>query len=300
MIDGFLNINKPPGPSSHDIVRTLKQLLNKEYKHKIGHTGTLDPPASGVLVIGIGRGNRLAEYILMHPKEYTGIIKLGTGTDTLDSKGETTETKPVEKFEQNDLDTLAAEFTGRIIQVPPAVSALKKDGVKFYVKARRGDPVEPDPREALVYCLTLHKSSDDEIELKVKCASGFYVRSLARDVARKLGTVGHLDKLVRISVGGFRIEESITTKWIEENGIERTFEEKLLPLEFPLSLLLRIQLDDIESGLFTKGMIRIIDDETLPLNSHVAVFSKDRILGIGIIRLEDQMRILKPHKVLVD
>lgn len=300
MIDGFLNINKPPGPSSHDIVRTLKQLLNKEFKHKIGHTGTLDPPASGILVIGIGRGNRLAEYVLKHPKEYTGKIKLGTGTETLDSKGEITETKPVLSFSQNDLDILAAEFTGKIIQVPPAISALKKDGVKFYVHARRGNPVEPDPREAFVYNLTLEKSSDDEIELKVKCASGFYVRSLARDVARKLGTVGHLDKLVRISVGEFRIEESITTEWIEQNGIERTFNEKLLPLEFPLSLFPRIQLDDIEAGLFTRGMIRIIDDETPPLDSDIAVFSKDRILGIGIIRLEDEKRLLKPRKVLVD
>lgn len=300
MINGFLNINKTPGPSSHDVVRTLKQLLNKDYKHKIGHTGTLDPPASGVLVIGIGRGNRLAEYILMHPKEYTGIIKLGTGTDTLDSKGEITETKPVLEFGQNDLDTLTSEFTGRIIQVPPAVCALMKDGEKYYVKARRGEPVEPDPREAFVYSLTLQKTSDVEIELKVKCASGFYVRSLARDVARKLGTVGHLDSLVRISVGEFRIEESITTKWIEENGIEKTFEEKLLPMEFVLSLLPRIQLDDIESGLFTEGIKRIIDDETLPLNSHIAVFSKDRILGIGVIRLEDQIKILKPHKVLID
>jgi tRNA pseudouridine55 synthase len=300
MTDGFLNINKPRGPSSHDIVRTLKQLLNRECKHKIGHTGTLDPPASGVLVIGIGKGNRLAEYILMHPKEYTGIIRLGAGTDTLDSKGEVTETKPVLKFEQNDLDNVAEEFTGRIIQVPPAVSALKKDGEKFYVKARRGEPVEPDPREAFVYSLTLQKSGDDEIELKVKCASGFYVRSLARDVARKLGTVGHLDKLIRTSVGGFRVEESTTTNWIEEFGVEKTFNEKLLPLEFPLGLLPRIQLDDIESGLFVRGMIRIIDDESLPLNSDIAVFSKDRILGIGKIQLEDDKRILKPHKVLVD
>ena len=298
-INGFLNINKPQGPTSHDIVRSLKRFLNAETPHKIGHTGTLDPPASGVLVIGIGQANRLAEYILMHPKEYTGIIRLGTITDTLDADGETTETKEIPKFDQNRLGEITPVFTGEIMQVPPIVSALKKDGERYYVKARRGETEEPPARKVTVHALELDKTDDETIKLQVQCSSGFYVRSLARDIARQIGTVGHLDKLTRISVGPFKIEDAIDLDWIEQNGADAVFKTRLNPLDFPMDILARIEIDGEEASLFKQGMKRhVAPPEDIPLNSDIAVYSPDGFIGIGLLKHENDNLILKPRKVL--
>jgi len=297
-INGFLNINKPRGPTSHDIVRSLKRLLNVGARHKIGHTGTLDPPASGVLVIGIGQANRLAEYILMHPKEYKGIIRLGTLTDTLDADGETTETKEIPGFDKNVLDEITPAFTGDIMQVPPIVSALKKDGERYYVKARRGETEEPPARKVTVYALKLDKIDDETVGLYVQCSSGFYVRSLARDIARQIGTVGHLDELVRISVGPFKIEDAIDLDWIEQNGADAVFKNRMNPLDFPMDILPRIEIDGEEASLFKQGMKRhVAPPEDLPHNADIAVYSPDGFIGIGLLKHENDNLILKPRKV---
>ncbi|MBU1023929.1 tRNA pseudouridine(55) synthase TruB [bacterium] len=298
-ITGFLNINKHPGPTSHDIVRILKRHLNLGKQIKIGHTGTLDPSASGVLVIGIGSANRLAEYILKHPKEYSGIINLGTATTSLDADGDITEKSKIPDFNQQDLDTSTTQFMGKIMQVPPIVSALKSDGERYYVKARRGETTEPPAREVVVYDLNLKRIDGSTIDLYVKCSSGFYVRSLARDIARNLNTVGHLDKLVRRSVGPFKIEDAINTNWIEQNGAKSTLDNKLYPLDTPMAILPRIEIEEHEAVLFIQGMKRFIESPPdTPLNSDLAIYSRDDFLGIAQIREIENKLQLKPKKVL--
>jgi tRNA pseudouridine55 synthase len=297
---GFLNIYKPPGPSSHDIVRSLKKLLCEGNKPKIGHTGTLDPPASGVLIIALGRASRLVEYVLRHPKEYTGIIRLGASTDTLDSDGEISELRDVPDFNHADIERIISKFTGTIKQIPPAVSALKKDGVRYYVHARHGSPVEPPAREAHVYDLKLQKIDFQTISVYVKCASGFYVRSLARDVASELGTIGHLDHLVRTAVGDFTLADSLDVEWIEDHGRDKTFSEHLYPVEFPMGILLKISVDDNNAQAFQLGMKRFIrEDIDLPTGTDIAVYSPTGFIGVGEIRIEEGKFQLKPNKVIV-
>ena len=298
-IDGFLNINKPVGPTSHDVVRTLKRLLNKSFKHKIGHTGTLDPSAKGVLVIGIGRANRLAEYILLHPKEYSGIVNLGKTTDTLDADGKVVETCGIPEFNSNQLDSIIKDLSGEIMQIPPVVSALKKDGERYYVKARRGEMFEPDARPVNVYNMNLKQLDEERIELYVKSSSGFYVRSLARDIAVKLGTIGYLSNLIRLSVGPFRIEDSIDIDWIEEHGYEETFENHLYPVHAPMDILPRLDIPESENGFFSQGMKRRIDDSSLPLSTDIAIFSNGVLSGIGRIVESENGLILIPRKVIV-
>lgn len=299
-VDGFLNIYKPPGPTSHDMVRSVKKLLCENNEPKIGHIGTLDPPASGVLIIAVGKGNRLVEYVLRHPKEYTGLIRLGALTDTLDSDGEITMLKDVPEFSQKDLDNLIPKFTGTFMQVPPAVSALKKDGVRYYVRARRGDAEEPPARKATSYELRLRQIDFQTISLYVQCASGFYVRSLARDIASELNTLGFLDNLVRTAVGNFQFSDSIDIEWIEKHGRIKTFETHLHPLDFPMEILPRIDVDSNQVKAFRLGNIQPVQiPDGFPIDTDIAVFGPDGFTGIGEIRQASGNSLLKPNKVIV-
>jgi tRNA pseudouridine55 synthase len=295
--DGFLNINKPEGPSSHDIVRLLKRLLGVDKSQKLGHTGTLDPSARGVLVICLGRANRLAEYVLRHPKEYKGVIKLGSLTDTLDSKGKITESKPVPEFGQHELNSLAENFIGKIMQIPPAISALKIQGERYYIKARRDEPFEPPPRQTMVYNLELKKCDHQTIELHVKCASGFYVRSLARDVALALDTVGHLDQLVRTSVGPFKLDDSITCEQIETNALDIVV-ENIKPLDFPMGILDKISIPCDCARRFLLGQIIKLDSDENSLGDDLSVYHETVFLGVAVIEKCENEYYLQPKKVI--
>ena len=275
----------------------LKRALSTEKPVKIGHTGTLDPSASGVLIICLGRANRLAEYVLMHPKEYRGLIRLGSGTDTLDAAGKVIESKPVPEFDQTNLDSLAAEkFHGKIMQIPPAVSALKKDGERYYVKAQRGEPVEPPARETTIYSLALKKLDVSNIEILVRCSSGFYVRSLARDVARELGTVGHLDELVRTSVGNFTIDDAVDPGLIQ--GLD-SIKGKIYPVDYPMDIIPRIDINIEFARGFIKGIPCTIESSPgMSGVDRISVYSGDIFLGIGEVReLEPQFELI-PKKVI--
>ena len=297
MPDGFLNIDKPRGPSSHDIVRLLKKLLIRERSEKIGHTGTLDPSASGVLVICLGRANRLAEYVLQHPKEYIGIIRLGSTTDTLDSKGKITETKSIPEFSQDMLDEIAEKFMGRIMQIPPVISALKINGERYYVKARRGETFEPPPRATTVYNLKLERKDGENIVLRVKCASGFYVRSLARDIASALGTVGHLHELVRTSVGGFNLQDAITPEQIEIGGSEFV-SKRIYTTDFPMDLLNRIQIPRNLVHRFLLGQILTLETGEYEIGVDSAIYFENMFLGVGIMESGENGHALRPKKVI--
>jgi len=187
------------------VIRALKPRLGRI---KVGHLGTLDPFASGLLPLCLGEATKVARYLLVEHKAYEGTIRLGTATDTLDRTGTPIDTAPVPALAQAALDAVAARFTGRQQQVPPMYSALKRDGVPLYELARRGLEVERAPREVTIERLELVLRAADRIDFRVACSKGTYVRVLAADVGRALETRAHLERLRRTRVGAFRVEDA--------------------------------------------------------------------------------------------
>ena len=203
---GILLIDKPDGMSSAGVIRALKPRLGSA---KVGHLGTLDPFASGLLPLCLGEATKVARYLLTEHKSYTGVIRLGRVTDTLDRTGTVQETAPVPALTQGVLDEVAARFTGRQTQVPPMYSALKQRGVPLYKLARAGVDVTRDAREIEITSIGLSLRGRDQVGLTLGCSKGTYVRVLASDIGRALGTVALLEELRRTSVGEFHIDDAV-------------------------------------------------------------------------------------------
>ncbi len=217
MANGLLNILKPPGLTSSDVVVRCKKVFGEK---RCGHMGTLDPAAAGVLLVGVGKTARLFDYLLQKDKAYRAVFSFGKETDTLDSCGRLTRVcdKPISKEEF--CRTLGA-FTGKIEQVPPAYSAIKVGGEKAYDLARSGRPAELKPRPVEIFSLTfLEELAPNVFELDIVCSAGTYIRALARDLARALGTVGNMDSLIRLRCGPFRLEDSLTEEEVARGAAE--------------------------------------------------------------------------------
>lgn len=204
---GVLLVDKPEGVSSAGVIRVLKPGLGGS---KVGHLGTLDPFASGLLPLCIGEATKIARFLLVEEKAYEGRIRLGRETDTLDRTGVTVGEAPVPSFDRADLDRVRDRFLGPQRQTPPMYSALKRDGVPLYRLARQGVEVERAPREITIHALELVPADDGGIDFTVRCSKGTYIRVLAADVGRTLGTVAHLERLRRTAVGPFRIGDART------------------------------------------------------------------------------------------
>lgn len=222
-MDGILIINKPQGRTSHDIVAKVKKIVN----NKVGHTGTLDPNATGVLPLLIGKGTLCSQYLIEHDKIYEAVLKLGIKTDTADSEGNVIEQKEVELANLSDekVSAVLKGFIGKQEQMPPMYSAIKVNGKKLYEYARKGQTVEIKPRQIEIYkCELKHINIEEkEICFTVHCSKGTYIRSLCEDIATKLNTVGHMKNLNRIKVGRFDISDSITLDELEEKFESETF-----------------------------------------------------------------------------
>ena len=213
-INKILNVNKPAGISSYDVVRKVKRVL--DFK-KVGHGGTLDPFASGVLLVLIGRGaTRQMENILTKPKKYQAVLKLGQKTDTGDIEGKIVAESDVPAITKADLVKAAAEFTGEYLQLPPQFSAKKVNGKPAYKYARKGIKVNLKPKKVDIYQLKIEQFSDDELIFDVDCSSGTYIRVLGEELAQTLGTVGHLTKLTRGAIGEYTLENSVSFDNIPE------------------------------------------------------------------------------------
>lgn len=204
--DGILLIDKPEGPTSAHVVRVLKKALQAE---KIGHLGTLDPFASGVLPICIGSGTKLSAFLMTERKAYEGIIRLGVETDTLDRTGTVTRRLPVPPVDAAALKDVERHYTGEVWQTPPMYSALKRDGVPLYKLARRGEQVERAPRLVHIFSFTLEADGPDRLRFSVSCSKGTYVRVLAADVGAALHGVAHLASLRRTAVGPFALDQAM-------------------------------------------------------------------------------------------
>jgi tRNA pseudouridine55 synthase len=204
-VTGLLLVDKPEDTTSAGVIRALKPRLGRA---KVGHLGTLDPFASGLLPLCLGEATKVARYLLLEDKTYIGTIRLGTATDTLDRTGACVESAAVPPLDQPALDALAARLTGRRQQVPPMYSALKRDGVPLYKLARRGIEVEREAREIEITRLVLALEAPDRVGFDVACSKGTYVRVLAAEIGAALGTVAHLERLRRTRVGAFGVEDA--------------------------------------------------------------------------------------------
>jgi len=204
---GFLNLHKPPGCTSRDVVNQVQKLVRP---HKVGHAGTLDPLASGVLVVAIGPATRLVDYVQQQAKGYLGTFQLGRSSDTEDIEGRIVEliNPPIPTREQ--IEAVMRKFLGEIDQVPPAFSALKIEGRRAYAMARRGEEVKLEPRKITIHSLSLVEYDYPTLRLGIACSSGTYVRSLGRDIARALGTEAVMSALVRTSIGPFLLDDAVS------------------------------------------------------------------------------------------
>jgi tRNA pseudouridine55 synthase len=224
-IDGVLLVDKPGGQSSNGVLQRVRFLLNAA---KAGHGGTLDPMATGLLVVCFGEATKFSSSLLEGGKAYEGEMILGVRTDTGDAEGAVVETADL-PAQMPDPAELARPFIGRIVQRPPVYSALKHEGKPLYEYARAGAPVEAKLREVTIYSLELSYLSADRIRFVVECSSGTYVRSLAEDISRSLGTVGHLCALRRIRSSAFRIDAATAPDALEQMTMDQREARLLLP-----------------------------------------------------------------------
>ena len=280
-MDVIIVINKPKGCTSHDIVYKVKKIFNE----KVGHTGTLDPMAEGVLPILIGKGTLVSKYLINHDKKYIVELQLGIKTDTADSEGKIIEKKEVnvELLSKSKIENILNMFVGKQEQVPPIYSAIKVNGKKLYEYARKGQKVELKPRQIEIYDIKLLEYSIDEkkIKFEVFCGKGTYIRSLCEDIATKFETVGYMKSLQRIQVGDFNIEDSITIEQLEKNIENNEFvEKKVITIQELFKNKDSIKLNDRKLELFLNG-VRI----TQELKDGIyKIYNKNNdFIGIGIV-----------------
>ena len=231
-INGILNLEKPYGMTSMETLRRLKRASSQK---KVGHTGTLDPIATGVIPVCFGKATRLAEDIMLNEKEYLVDIRLGLTTDTYDALGKTIAEKLPSNISLKNIEDALSSFQGEIFQVPPMFSALKHKGVRLYNLARSGLEIPREPRKVFVYFIELIDFSSPIIQLKIRCSKGFYVRSLANDLGEILGCGAVMNGLVRTKSGPFNIEDAIPLDEAEEKFRMKEFQDILIPLDTAVS-----------------------------------------------------------------
>lgn len=279
-MDGIILIDKPKGVTSHDIVYKVKKLLNE----KVGHTGTLDPNATGVLPLLVGRGTKLSKYLINHDKTYIVTLKLGEKTDTADSEGKVIEKKEVSKevFSKEKLLQTFSNFTGKILQTPPIYSAIKVNGKKLYEYARKGQEVEIKPRQIEIYKISLIEINQiaNTIEFEVSCSKGTYIRSLCEDIAKELNTVGYMKELRRVQVGEFLIKDSITVEDLQKNEDNKDFIlSHFIDLQKYFAKFRIIELSQEEARKFLNGVKLSSNKE----NGIYRVQSENKLIGTGIL-----------------
>lgn len=212
-LSGILNVDKPAGLTSHDVVAAVRRMAGQQ---KVGHAGTLDPMATGVLLVCLGAATRVAEYLMAGRKRYRAAIVLGISTDTYDADGTVVHQGGYTGFSREGIEAALAGFRGRIDQVPPMYSAIKRDGEPLYKRARRGETVERAPRPVEIDGLTLLDWTTPALILEVSCSSGTYIRSLAHDLGQSLGSGAHLATLVRLGSGRFSLEDAVSLTRLED------------------------------------------------------------------------------------
>mgnify|MGYP001852469152 FL=1 len=273
-MDGIIVINKEKEYTSHDVVAKLKKKLNIS---KVGHTGTLDPNATGVLPILIGKGTKFSKYLINHDKIYEVELELGKKTDTADIEGKVIEEKNVdEKYIKENLLQVLESFVGKQEQIPPMYSAIKKDGKKLYEYARAGEKVEIEPRKIEIYKIDLNKYDKNIISFVVSCSKGTYIRSLCEDIAKKLNTVGYMKNLKRLQVGEFNIKDAVYIDKIDLKNVN----EHLITLEELLKETPCLNLGEKKLKLFLNGVQLTANN----IDGLYKIYVANKFIGTGTIK----------------
>lgn len=279
-MNGIILIDKEKKYTSHDVVAIVKKIT----KSKVGHTGTLDPNATGVLPLLVGDATKVSKYLINHDKEYIVELQLGKKTTTADIEGDIIEEKEVQNwiFEDKErLERILQSFVGKQKQIPPMYSAIKVNGKKLYDYARQGKEIKIEPRNIEIYKIELLSidRNQETINFKVKCSKGTYIRSLCEDIATKLETAGYMKNLRRIQVGSFKIEDSITITKLKKD-MESGNKLNLIPVEKILMDMPTIELKEEKLKLYLNGVKIKTDKE----NGVYRVLVNNKFIGTGIIK----------------
>lgn len=285
-IDGLLILDKAPGITSNRCLQQVKHLLDAA---KAGHTGALDPLATGVLPLCFGEATKISQFLLDADKVYHTRIKLGISTSTGDSEGEVTGTAPVPAYTLAAIEQVLAGFTGRITQSPSIYSALKQQGVPLYKLARAGKAITPKFRTVTVYQLKLlewHASGPDELELEVHCSKGTYIRTLAEDIGKALGTGAHVTMLRRTRAGPFTLADCLTMETAQQLAQKSELEEKLITLDVAIAHLPALVLPEEQALLLRQGQAvhGVAGVEDLTVDTPLRTYSANKFIGIAALR----------------
>lgn len=255
-ITGLLNINKPSWMTSHDVVAIVRRIA---HQRRVGHAGTLDPMATGVLVVALGAATRVVEYVADSAKSYRATLRFGVLTDTWDAEGQVIQERDASGLTLAAIEAALPAFTGEIQQVPPMYSALKRGGQPLYKLARQGITVEREPRSVTIYRLVIEDWSPPDLTLRVDCSSGTYVRSLAYDLGQALGMGAHLTALTRLAVGQFRLEDAVGLDELQREAERGEWQRHLLPMHLALRHLPGIMVDEDTARRISFGQAVVLD-----------------------------------------
>ena len=289
-MNGFLNVNKPAGRTSSDVVVFVRRRLPKGTA--VGHGGTLDPDASGVLPVCVGSATRLFDYIIDKQKTYVACIRLGIETDTQDASGAVVAERPVSAGEA-ELRAVLPRFTGEIRQVPPMYSALKRDGKRLYKLARKGESVALEPRQCRVDAIEyLGAAGEDAYLLKIDCGKGVYIRTLCHDIGRALGCGAHMQSLRRTAAGIFRVEDALSPEDVDTLAREDRLASALIPLDAPLGHLPAVRVGARSRHAVLNGNPLRANwlDGPAPEVPAVRVYLEDTFAGIGAPQPDGSVR----------
>ncbi|MXY19921.1 MAG: tRNA pseudouridine(55) synthase TruB [Dehalococcoidia bacterium] len=293
--DGILVLDKPAGISSMDVVRRIKRASGMR---RVGHGGTLDPMATGVIPICLGRATRLMEYMFDSSKEYLGEVRLGISTDSYDAEGEIVSRSDPSGVEREDFEDVLSRFLGPIDQVPPMFSALKRKGKRLYELARQGIEVEREPRSMTVHSIRLEDWNPPVATVHIECSRGFYMRSLAHDIGVQLGCGANLKSLTRLRTGRFRIADAVSIETAQNSFEEGSWPELLVGLDSVLGDLRVIIVGEREQTNIQNGrpVPFAEDDPTLRPDEQFRAYSLDGEF-LAIMRLDASDRCWRPNKV---
>jgi len=292
-MDGILVVNKPQGWTSHDVVGRIRRLTHQK---RVGHAGTLDPLATGVLLVCLGRATRVAEYLMGSDKTYRAVMRLGVETDTFDADGQVIATQPV-NVDESELCAVLARFVGEIDQVPPMYSALKRDGKPLYKLARQGIEVEREPRRIRIHDIALRAWQPPDATIDVRCSSGTYIRSLAHDIGATLGCGAHLIALTRLASGSFSIDDAVTLENL--TGLQ-DLSGLLHPLDAALQDLPVLTLDADQARRVLRG--QAISSGGVEVSAGPSLCRAHDASGalLAIMVFDAAAQVWRPKKVLAD
>lgn len=299
-MDGILNINKPAGQTSFSVVAKIRRLSGER---RAGHAGTLDPEATGVLLVCLGKGTRIIEFLVDTTKTYLAEIELGSTTDTYDGSGQVTHRSDVSGITLEQIENAVAAYRGTIHQTPPMYSAVKHQGQPLYKLARKGIDIERESRPVTIHRLEIHDWQEPVITTEIECSKGTYIRSLAHDLGKTLGCGAHLKSLVRTGCGDFRIDDSTSMPELEEAFRHGYWQQFVYPIDKALRHQKAVVVNEATEEMIKRGKQVLLETESSKRNGNISqkycrVYSLDGRF-LAVLECTSDENTWQPKKVLI-